>query len=508
MVTFSSRQRYNSWIAWTVIALLLLSCGILNHFVYPTQDISWAIEVAGRILKGGHYMTDFVEVDPPLIFYIYTLPLFISRLFHLSLVDSVILFNLFIAIVSLLLTHYVLKRYLPLRAWTRLILLISCAINYTFLFGDQLGQRECMTIMLVVPYLLLMAAYLDNLSFSTLGRVVISSLAAIGFCIKPHFFIAFFLVEFYVLLRKRSFILIFTLENIIIVSITIVYCLLMVLFTPAYIFQMVPRAWGIYYLIFQEPWLSNAFAVIENLLIYLTAFLYLPFRSRLSKPMIGDILLLGTIGFWLAFVTQKTIWLYHLLPALALTFNLLSFLFIDLLTTSKTKLNRLIALGLGLLLFGAYLFQCIDQARISFLPFKIPVWQQMIDLTKKYASHQYLASLSDHPAPVLPLTMLTQSHSSLRFICLQTLSTIFRPDFPKSKQDEERHFLQKTITEDFTKHPPRLVFVNTCMYFSSEKNKAFDYIQFFSEDPKFKKIWQHYCYLTQLGRFKVYLSCK
>ena len=72
------------------------------------------------------------------------------------------------------------------------------------------------------------------------------------------------------------------------------------------------------------------------------------------------------------------------------------------------------------------------------------------------------------------------------------------------KLKKAKTLLNNIVVEDFQKYKPDLVFVDVSKYKGYFENIQFDYIAYFSKDPRFKKIWSHYRRVNHIGRYAIY----
>src|SRR3990167_10746289 len=76
--------------AWMIQAHLLLN-----------WDVSWLMLETGRLLRGGKYVTDFFEINPPLILYLYIPPVILNKIFSINIILALRLYIFFLTSGSL-----------------------------------------------------------------------------------------------------------------------------------------------------------------------------------------------------------------------------------------------------------------------------------------------------------------------------------------------------------------------------------------------------------------------
>jgi hypothetical protein len=69
---------------------------------------------------------------------------------------------------------------------------------------------------------------------------------------------------------------------------------------------------------------------------------------------------------------------------------------------------------------------------------------------------------------------------------------------------EIEKFLRNAVVTDLTRRPPALIFVDVAPAKAYFGGRTFDYIRYFSADPRFAALWAEYQPLTRIGHFLVY----
>src|SRR3990167_7383595 len=94
------RQSF-SWLGWTIMAILLLLCPILQYHVYLSHDISWHLIETQRFLAGGTYHNNFMDIDPPSIIYTLIVPVLVAKYFMINLVLATRMYVFLLGLISL-----------------------------------------------------------------------------------------------------------------------------------------------------------------------------------------------------------------------------------------------------------------------------------------------------------------------------------------------------------------------------------------------------------------------
>ena len=80
------------------------------------------------------------------------------------------------------------------------------------------------------------------------------------------------------------------------------------------------------------------------------------------------------------------------------------------------------------------------------------------------------------------------------------------PTKKEAKLQSAKTLLINTVVKDFQKNDPAMVIVQVNNGSTDIRDHNFNYIQFFSKDPRFKKIWSQYHYTYQINDFTIYMK--
>jgi len=263
--------------------LLIILTSIL---VRSTRDIGHdsaaCIEITKKILNGGKYYQDFFENNLPLFFYLNSIGYFLAKAFKINpIIASEITSNL-IGVVTLFFTTKILSRssiYKDRAAFNLLIISFACGFFlrvFTLQF-NEFGTKSTYFLALIfiyVSYQLIEISRTKKISFIPSGygkatrvaprlaripfphvsgtygkkidQIIIGILAALLFCLKPHYGILPIVFEIRKMLERKSFSVVFCLRNYVTLAVLISYLLLILIFFPDYL-EAVPKLAEIYY---------------------------------------------------------------------------------------------------------------------------------------------------------------------------------------------------------------------------------------------------------------------
>lgn len=207
-------------------------------------DKMWLLFVAQRMLEGKKLYVDIVEVNPPLICWIFALPVYLSL--HMGGMEAYRYLALsgFLTLALVIYVSLRLMRFHPEFALNRkkqgafclLLVTVFLAFTYPLYFFD----REYIFLVLAFPYLLRWLPAVRGTKIPPGLRIAVGIMAGIGFSIKPHCAVVFLCVQFLYVLKERSLAIVWSIENILIYSVASVYLSSVWLFTPEYIHTILP----------------------------------------------------------------------------------------------------------------------------------------------------------------------------------------------------------------------------------------------------------------------------
>jgi hypothetical protein len=350
---------------WLLLLALYGIAWYLQTLLVANSDASWLMLAAQRLWAGGSYGKDFFEINPPLIFYLYGPAVFLLKIFSwpstLALRTTVFLLGSF----SLAFCFLITKKIFALAAATiRSIFLLAIPIIFFILPLNEFGQREQFLIVLSLPYFLLTAARLQNISVTTRLAVTCGVMAGLGFAIKPYFLLAPVMVEgFYLVRTKRPGASVRS-ENLAIAAVIVSYVMLVCLHHWDYLQTVIPLLTHYYYQRISLP-MSVMFTSEQAFFTYFAGCFYLLEYRRNAYRSLSTVLLAAALGFLLALGLQRTLWFYHQLPALAFDLLLFTLLFAQRLKRPELTLAEFIQTALFALAIFVYLYLRVDIITLS-----------------------------------------------------------------------------------------------------------------------------------------------
>lgn len=475
------------------------------------SDVLWLAGCAQKLWHGGKYYTDFFETNPPMILYLYIPPLIVIHFFHLNIAFTYTAYIFLLAILSLIICERFLRSiFCHQDSFFYQILLLALAFVYLLIPSVSWGQREHITLMLVMPYLLLVGARLEQVEIKKGLVIVAGIMAGIGFAIKPYFLIPLVFVEMYLMLKKKSFFYWMRTEALIILMVLVFYLISIFVITPEYIYKIVPLVLPLYPGSVAYPWKFVFYQVSLLFSLIIIGFYFLR-KNTLRYSGVAEILLVSFGGFYVAYLLQKVPWYYHEIPFLGIMIVLAFFIFSDLLTNlfhkGKNLSNKIQA---GLIFMMIIIFAPVSAIN-NFLIIKDYKQNQQplfLDVIKTYGGGSVYFFTVTTPG-AYPLIYYAHVQSVSRFPFFMILPQLVKNlkfnqtgELRKKTLEQKKELIQMGA-EDLVKKPS-LIFIGQNVEQDHFLPHGFDYIQFFSEDPLFKQLFRNYKLVTQAGFYKVY----
>lgn len=481
-------------------ALLGTSMWLQLHSIL-FHDQAWIIHGTEVLLNGGRLYREVFEVNPPLIFYLTAPPVWVAHLLGVFDVNVFIIYVFILIAICLTLLQAVLRGDGSLSPKLREPFLLSVAVVLAIFPAERFGQREHLMLILSLPYLLLVGTRSRHFPVGTPLALLIGAVAAFGFALKPHFLLVPAAAECYLAVRSGGLRRCIRPETLALAGIVLLYAASILYFTPDYLTVIVPFALEVYGLGYGSP-LLVVLARPELILLPVAVLFHLHSRSRQYFPQMGDILTISSGCFFVIYVMQMKGWEYHIYPLDATLFLLLTSTFLqsDALEPLSWRYPYLstIAIGLSICILTTagsvrlynYVFKSYNEFMREMAPFVLSI---------PSGSSIYVFSAGVFNGfPFVNYYGLGWPSRFDTFWLLPGLVTEPRPS-PRIEK-----FLRDAVVADLTKQPPALIFVDVGPRRYRFETLDFDYIRYFSADPRFVAIWSHYDEVASVGEFRVY----
>jgi hypothetical protein len=447
----------------------------------------YILDVGARLSSGGTLLRDAFDPNPPLIFYI-------ARFVHdIAQTWSMPNVSVLRALEYLCILYALLASYFLLPKQHRDLLIITLAFSLLILPAYGFAEREHLMIASVLPYFLMRYQCIENVRIKPFVIISITAFAALGFCLKPYFFLSVMSVEVLTCYWTKNWRWLFRLDMAVLCMIFLLYGLLVALFIPDYYHTMLP-----YVLRWYATNNSQLFTLKhEAFWGFITLSIFFAWHHKHASRFEIWLFSIG-IGFALSFVLQGKAWFYHALPLTTLLM-LSSVLFI--------REHQAHGWILGYIQCVLILLP-ISIAYYTHLQPKASPHAAMINFMKtmpSQASVFFFTTLMSESVPVAHQASMTLSS---RFPFMWMFSGILNRQHAMHGVcdmlcQQSSHQLREWINDDLEHHQPTLIVVDISLhkaYFS----KPMDYITFMKKSSRFNRLWAHYHYMTSIDHYAIY----
>lgn len=491
------------WIAafLAVVAITILTISrSVEHW-----DMAWILYQTNAMLDGAKPYVNFVEVNPPLIFWLTVPAAWLARVFGCDSFLTMHICQFLLVGASLLACLDVVRsmKLIPDPLRRRMFFLALTYVQLS-LPGFNMGEREWIMFVLVSPYLLIVAGRLSGAIVPRRLWWIAGLAAGVGFALKPFFLLLWMGLELYLVLCKSGW-FIRRPESLIVLVIQGAYFLLVLIFTPEYLklMPMAQKLYGAFNINLSAPLLLKACLKLAPTAF--VALLALPIiRVPVERRPLVRVLGLTTALLLGVALIQRKGWEYHLYPAIAASMMLLVEL-----TFCFCRENVEVPEGFRPMptLAVALLTVAILAGSISKFQKRqdIDAWYQKPEgqacrLLAREGRGKSVALLSTTLCDAFPTVNYTGMRYVMRYNSLWMLPGLY-PDLPATPGERVYHDRQQmsdyekqmvdTVVEDFRLNRPDFVLVDVSEY-KVPLRVPFDYVEYFSLNKDFKEIWRQY----------------
>ncbi len=500
-------------IALPAVIFLLFAACCMHIMVAYVGDKTWLLLAAEMLFQGYRLDVDVIEVNPPLIIWLYAVAVWISL--HLSFLrdyNVMGLMGLAGAALSVWLSMGLIRLHPAFsgdRRKQNVFALLLASLFIFFTSATYFFDREHILLVFAFPYMLRFMPSLAQQALPLRTRIVIGLCAAFGFCIKPYTVIVFAGLQLLVCLRERRLAILWSVENGIIYLMGTVYLFCVWHFTPDYIRFIFPMALETY-----SAFSRRDIGIFYCILAFITAGLaFADFRPRHATPYRKDILyFIGVSLVFFVYALANNGWGYTYHPLLCMLLFLNTWVLWEHIWLKHTHAQRGLpvrqfvfgarACAINLLANAVYIVFCLG----SF--FMTPTCEWLSECRKNQPYVQYLAE--HHIRSFGALTEDFHKWSSLARLSGASLDTRYNALWMvpglvmKGKQFVADHhwiveYAGLGLADDLNRRRPEIVFVDDSKrFFGSSLDVSLP--GFFLQVPQFGEAWSHYRYTATIDR--------
>ena len=480
--------------AITVLIGLPFAIGAAALTVAPINpDTAYAMVVGRRLLAGDRLYVDMLETNPPLFYWLMSLPALLSREVQIRDDRLVGLFAAAVLLIVGLSAIRILRLEPRPTPWLIAGTVGAFVAALTIPFMAWAGQREQIAAMLTFPYVLLAGRTAMDGDTPRGDRLWCGLLAGAGFSIKPVLSVRLGGDRGAVVLW-RGFRAAIRAESVVVALTQGAYGIAIAWFTSDYVTRIVPIALARYWAygttvgaILRQP----RFIVLAGVGV-MTIVLPFLLHSRSAAARYSSIMGAATLGWLVGYAAQSKGWYYHYLPAaaygaaacasagVALAENIRH-------SRARTpwRLAATIAVLIASLGVATYLSPRLWRATRSAVatvrePYPAAV-NAMAQVIEERAVGEPIYLLSTALWPAFPLVNLAGSTWPYRYHFLWPLPALYRDGAPyrssSTQPPLERDFFETVVT-DLVRSPPRLLIVERGNLLQAMEGRPFDFVEY------------------------------
>ena len=463
------------------------------------DDVAWLLYVARKWLGGQHLYTDLVEVNPPLIVWIYAVPAMLSS--WLGLGPKTVSAPFFAAMLlgcawwTAELLHgraTLFARRLPVFGVIGTVLLL--------LPGVEFGQREHLLVAAALPYLALLTRELQGEPEPPRGAALAGAIAALGCALKPSYLPAFLVLELVGRAHGGRLLRVATLSATATLGL---YGFGVLVFCPAFLDNAVPLALALYGGTDTPCWeiLRESAVLLGG--VASVALLAAMWRSTLpdDQPFLRTLLiLLATFALVASasYIVQGKNWFYHRLPA-AFATVLALLLWVAAVLRARPRLTVRLAASalLATVTLGEFAWSDYDRMKTwveAAVEPELSTEVKLERLVKREKARTYIA-FSEWIALGFPVVNDTGVTWASRFDSMWAL----KGELWRARRDgatPKAWPIRRWITRDFVANCPDLAVVDT--------REGINYVAVLSaSDPAFAEAWSRYHQIAAFDGLRV-----
>ena len=506
---FSTAVLVTGGLGVAAITAAAVAASWINH------DAGWYLHMAGAWLDGAVPYVDVIDTNPPLILFLTAVVVWIARALHLPLPATFKFLVFAAAVVTALASAVLVKRIFRTPVAVMLVVTALVFLLLTMVRAD-FGQREHITTLLVLPFVLAAAGAASGSPLPTRSDLALGLIAGLGFAMKPHFLLAWAGTELaaWVLTpraARRSL-----RPGTIGVAVSLAaYALTVMVLTPQY-FTVAAEVLRVYGGLNSETGALLSMVDLRMWPLGLFVLFVVPLRGTPWRSAV--VAFAAATGFLLAALVQAKGWPYHLYPWRAFAGLSCSLLAAGVLestrlhTPVRRSIQRLAIAGVVVVLG----ITSIRYARQTSSPSGIEQVYALHEIVvRERAESLAVLSMRTILFPAFPVVNYVPISWVMRHHSLWFLPGLYSNEIARIRGDVtyrspgemsplERKYFEQVIT-DLCGNPPRLLVIEPPLPADRPGPRSLDLVGYFSQDARFARLWSAYHRRDSFGPFVTYL---
>jgi hypothetical protein len=488
------------------IVCLAVGAALLHFFAPINHDEAYLMALAGRLLDGGQFGKDIMDMNPPHVWWISAMSVWLARQIGLRIDVAASAFTVAMALLSVAAVAR-LTATAGLGRVPRNLFLVFATLLILFIPGYDFGQREHWMVLLTLPYIVARGCRPGNPATSPATGAAIGVAACLGFCIKPYFLLLPVALEIWILVRTRRLSSSIRPETIAMATAGIVYAALTLTYARSYLEIEVPTA-----LLGYWSYNSPMQEVLRSALILLApaAMLlglgYLTRQQGAQIPALAQALAVAGAASCVAALIQAKPWAYHFLPSIVF----LDLSAVILLTAENPRVDRLALrrIAFAILVVMAAVPTAFEAAR-AFEGASSRINQLAATFRSNPGPNRTVFGFITSPRDVFPAVVAAEMEWAAPFCCEYLIAAAARVEevpaaYRQKIQAAGLNQTEMAISAVRTKKPGVIVIAtgNDMLGFN---HQTFDYTAWLNAHTDFASILTHYREISAIGPFRIFV---
>jgi hypothetical protein len=454
-------------------------------------DVSWLLTVAERLADGRR---DFVEINPPGAVFTYLPAVWVARLSGLSAEAACDLLVAAVAALSLGLASLALGPRFAARHDAPPLVTVAVVILLV-LPGYAFGQREHLGVMLLLPWIAVLAARVSGTSPSLWLQVCAGVAGGLSIVVKPHFALDIAALCSIAIWHRRSWRSLFCAENLAAATVTAVYAAVLWLWFADYFVDTAPMVAAVYV---PDRLELKAFLLAPVTILWACALRLTSIAGGFRRALPAILLALSTVSYFL-FLLQGKGWAYQSYPAVS--FALLA------LTVQLASADGAAAMwpAIGRLAAGLAAFVMFVIAALWFDTAVLRDTRAIAATIEKIAPSPGIAAISADISIGFPVTRMVHGHWAQRSASLLMAAGVRRrrlngdlPAAALAKIEPYEILDRDRLRDDIRANRPDILLVE------DKSSEPFDWLGWARSDAQFAAALDDYAFVRQIDDVQIW----
>lgn len=495
----------NLW--WLLFIGFCILAFCIQQKIRIMHDVAIAATISSQMLDGQTYAKDIFDPNPPMIFYLLMPAILMAKYLGIKALVALHVYLITLISISTITSFFLLKKILYPSVWLTGLMTISLAIILLFLPVEVFGQREHIYLMLIIPYIFLAVARLENVPISTGLSIFIGIMAGLGFSIKPFFLPTLGLIECLFMYRSRRWFGWVRIESLIVCAIIVFYFLSVLIAYPTY-WQTVLPMWMPFYRAIVQPWYSILLNLYFIFCCVVMVFAYYSLKNG-QQATLKTVLLLSILGNLISYLVPRVAWYYHILPAFSFAFLCCILLIGELLESLRTFFKgKLEWCCIGFLVVAILLLpltRIVSGTKVAIRDFyEDASLNQLITYVNEHKNiHSFVSFSVIHHLYVLEYYTNIKQVGSFSFFVWEWEPHLLPSVASNALREKIMPYAMEVIKYDLNDKKPQWIIVDsssTLKYL----NEHIDYVKAYSSYDVFKDAFSQYSLIKTIGPYLIY----